>query len=129
MAGSNGLPKYAMVDRENELYQDVKFRGSIYYTPLPTLPAALTGGVMPPQSLLQAVYMDATTPNALTGPTTAQLSPFLQQEYLTTPNASWQTLYENSDPTNAKTINLGAGFTPSSFSIPAGTSALVGFQV
>lgn len=121
MAGSNNIPKYALCNREDELLE-FKIRGPNYgqVDGLLISSATLTVG-----NLLAPFYFDATTPNAITGPTMAQLQNLFGQNYLTTPGSYMQFTVHNYD-TVAKVITFpGIG----SMTIPPQSFYTGGFVV
>lgn len=101
MAGSNNIPKYALWNREDELIE-FKIRGPNYgqVDGLLINTNTLTVG-----NLLAPFYFDATTPNAVNGPTMAQLLNYFGQNYLTTPGSYMQFTVHNYD-TVAKVITF-----------------------
>lgn len=122
MSGSNGIVKYARVNREDEII-DPKFRGTIY-SQNPTI-VSVTNANLSAAQMMSNLFLDATTPNALTAPLTSTELAFLSTQYLTTDGSSWTVTIHNNDPVNAKVITLPAGWTPTTVTIgPDSTSEL-----
>lgn len=93
MAGSNNIPKYAQINRENEFLED-KTRGvswsQVNGTQI-TVDVPLTTSVM-----LQPFYLGPSTPNPLTGPTEDQIyAAFFGNNYLTTPGSTASFIVHN----------------------------------
>lgn len=122
MSGSNGIPKFPKVNREDELI-DLKYRGVVYRQVDNLL---ITSNSIRGAQALQNLVFDSTTPNAITAPTNAQILDALNKNYLTTPGSVYQAVYENLDPTNAKVITFpGLG----SVTIPPNSSTQIGIKV
>lgn len=125
MSGSNGIVKYAQVNREDEL-KNLKWRGT-EYNQYPQI--AVTNALLTPEQMLSDIYLDATSPNALTASSTNLTIEALAASYLTEPDSGWKILVSNDDPVNAKTITFPAGWTPTTITIPPGANTLLSWRV
>lgn len=131
MAGSDGLEKFVLCDRENEII-DLKWRGTEFWNLTyfsNVFQSGLPANILLPQSILDNILFTALTPNAIVGPSAAAVFTYLSQRYLTTPGSTWEIYIQNTDPVNAKVITFGAGFTPTILTIPPGSTVLQGFMV
>lgn len=133
MAGSNGTPDFVESNREDEIL-NLKYRGIVFHNPMPNYVNG-TSSTLTGQQMLNDIWFDSTSPNAINGPSASSMSLALSQSYLTNVPSTWQIIIENSDTVNAKTITFPAGYTnlngtsPATIIIPAGSSAIVGMQV
>lgn len=133
MSGSNGLPKYPTTNRENE-FLGLKVRGTFYtqtdqstITTTPFTASQLYGPVSANGNTdYGSILLNASTPNAITGPTNADIFTVLGQKYSTTAGSTFTIVVHNSDGANAKVINFpGVG----TVTIPAGAYVNLGFVV
>jgi len=126
MAGTNGKPKFLRCNREDEV-DDLKIRGTIYQLfPFQGITTASVTGTQWSQTV---VNFSALTPNAITGPTVNDLFQVFSQSAPPVGGETGQLVLSNSDPVNSKVITLPAGWTPSTFTIPPDTNALIRYQL
>lgn len=130
MSGSNGIAKFAKVNREDE-FQPLKSVGATMERRAVVPP--ITNAALTPAQFSNDMFFNFTSPNAFTGPTSTQL--FQYQQTLQngmTPLVGSRVTYiiENNDPVNPKVITLNpAFFDPSVITIPPFNTVRVSWEL
>lgn len=116
MSGGNLIAKFLKVNRENEV-QNLHTTGTTYYNRV--IPAPFTAATLTGAQMISDLLFDSTTPVAITGASATQVQSALSVTTQLVAGAQWEIHIQNTDVAS-HTINLGAGFTPSSIVVPAG---------
>jgi hypothetical protein len=117
MAGTNGKPKFLQVNRNDEI-EHPKFRGTTFYFLPDTNVAASQTQITADQWVHPNVHILAGTADPILGPDFTELVQTLQQRGLLVNGEAVELSLTNDDPTLSHTITLGAGWNPSSITIP-----------
>lgn len=111
MSGSNGVNRYAKVNREDELVP-LKYRGPEFHAldstklvTLPGPPAVPNPTALTPAQMFMDLRFDATTVGPIIPPTFASTVAYLSTNGLLTPGYSWTVLFENTNNVTDYGIN------------------------
>lgn len=139
MAGASGVSNFgwiASVNREKEI-EPLRTAGPEFHRRIPTtIPAGQT--ILTPANIASDLILTATTPNALTGPTSVAMVQYFQS--ITNPSQvgsgaapilyeRFQQIYQNTDPVNPKVVTFPSGFVPGSITIPPSTIFIVSWEL
>lgn len=128
MSGANHVKKFQEVDRENYVHE-LHYFGTLFHM-RENIPAVNLANLTGDQ-LLQELLLTSLTPNALNGPTTAQLFSAFEHDVhggFLAPGSQWSIVIQNTDAV-AKVITMPAGWTPATITIPANSYGVYTFQI
>jgi len=90
----------------------------------------VTSSPIPTSALLDDIYVDALSPNAITvSGTVVDLGGILASRSLNQPGSQWTINIDNQDPVNDKVFTLPAGVSPATITVPANTYTSYTFEV
>lgn len=133
MSGSNGIKKFARVNREDELYNE-KSRGTIFHSIQPNSVASTA--TLTADQVMQDLVITGAGSGTITWPSSTavlqnQSVNSLMQNYLLLNNAGWEITVVNSTAA-AETLSFPANFVVSSsfsLTLPASSARVVRFLI
>lgn len=133
MSGSNGVKKFARVNREDELFYE-KSRGTIFHTIQPN--SVISTATLTADQVTQDLVITGAGGGTITWPASSavlnnQSVNSLIQNYLITNNSGWQITIVNST-TAAETLAFPSNFVVSSafsLTLPASSARVVRFLI
>lgn len=128
MAGADGTDKFQKVDREDEIV-DPHFRGVLTFTRTPISQIAIP--VITALQFARDLLFDATTPNALTGPTAQELLDVIikRDGFVRELQSRYEFIIQNTDAVNPKVITLGPNYNPTTLTIPPSSYQYIGYEL
>lgn len=128
MAGSNGVQKFAEVNRDDQII-NLKTRGGVFSTEDKLLLTG-TAAITAQQYMFNEIQLDGTTPSVLTLDTMANILKLYALNNKLERGSTFRAIIMNTDPNNTKTLTLPANMTfydtgASSIAIPPGTRLIL----